>query len=216
MSRSLSVCRDVNPKMHNSKFLQFVSKLSRGELMFEDNKVREPSWEAAGEGGSTGASNPLFSCLAPRPCLRGSTGAILSLLQFVSALSYFVSALRPVLPNTAALILTLSAVTRWLRRLEAAPSVPAGPTSSGAAPPPPPAGLMSSPSTRRPRRRDNPLNPTSSSSRRGGGLGNGRTTSLAGCSNGSKRAGGRRTGRGTLPAVFSWGRGPRRRRQRRP
>jgi peroxin-5 len=37
---ALLLSRDANPKMHNSKFLQFVSKLSRGELMFEDNKVK--------------------------------------------------------------------------------------------------------------------------------------------------------------------------------
>jgi len=33
--------QDANPKMRNSQFLQFVSKMSRGELMFEDNKVVE-------------------------------------------------------------------------------------------------------------------------------------------------------------------------------
>ncbi|GAX85689.1 hypothetical protein CEUSTIGMA_g13104.t1 [Chlamydomonas eustigma] len=37
--------KDANPKMHNSKFLHFVSKLSRGELMFEDNKVVEMKQE---------------------------------------------------------------------------------------------------------------------------------------------------------------------------
>jgi hypothetical protein len=30
---------DGHPKMKNSKFLQFLSKMSKGELMFEDNKV---------------------------------------------------------------------------------------------------------------------------------------------------------------------------------
>jgi peroxin-5 len=30
---------DGDPKMKNSKFLQFLSKMSKGELMFEDNKV---------------------------------------------------------------------------------------------------------------------------------------------------------------------------------
>jgi len=30
---------DGDPKMQNSKFLQFLSKMSKGELMFEDNKV---------------------------------------------------------------------------------------------------------------------------------------------------------------------------------
>ncbi len=32
--------QSTDPKMRNSKFLQFVSKMSKGELMFEDNKVR--------------------------------------------------------------------------------------------------------------------------------------------------------------------------------
>jgi peroxin-5 len=36
--------KDANPKMRNSQFLQFVSKMSRGELMFEDNKVRVCTW----------------------------------------------------------------------------------------------------------------------------------------------------------------------------
>ena len=31
--------RDADPKMRNSKFLQFVSKMSRGELILDDNKV---------------------------------------------------------------------------------------------------------------------------------------------------------------------------------
>jgi len=39
------LAQDANPKMRNSQFLQFVSKMSRGELMFEDNKVGH----AAGE-----------------------------------------------------------------------------------------------------------------------------------------------------------------------
>jgi peroxin-5 len=39
---------DGDPKMKNSKFLQFLSKMSKGELMFEDNKV----CAAAGVAGS--------------------------------------------------------------------------------------------------------------------------------------------------------------------
>ncbi|GLC64505.1 hypothetical protein PLESTF_000173300 [Pleodorina starrii] len=35
-----------NPKMRNSKFLQFVSKMSKGELILEDNKVVERSADA--------------------------------------------------------------------------------------------------------------------------------------------------------------------------
>jgi peroxin-5 len=31
---------DPDPKMRASKFLQFVSKMSKGELMLGDNKVR--------------------------------------------------------------------------------------------------------------------------------------------------------------------------------
>lgn len=31
---------DPDPKMRASKFLQFVSKMSKGELILEDNKVR--------------------------------------------------------------------------------------------------------------------------------------------------------------------------------
>ena len=31
--------RDANPKMKNSKFLQFISKMSRGEIILEDNEV---------------------------------------------------------------------------------------------------------------------------------------------------------------------------------
>ncbi len=32
--------KDGDPKIRASKFLQFVSKMSKGELIFEDNKVR--------------------------------------------------------------------------------------------------------------------------------------------------------------------------------
>eukprot|EP00195_Chlamydomonas_chlamydogama_P007749 CAMPEP_0202890112 /NCGR_PEP_ID=MMETSP1392-20130828/620_1 /ASSEMBLY_ACC=CAM_ASM_000868 /TAXON_ID=225041 /ORGANISM="Chlamydomonas chlamydogama, Strain SAG 11-48b" /LENGTH=769 /DNA_ID=CAMNT_0049573613 /DNA_START=142 /DNA_END=2451 /DNA_ORIENTATION=- len=39
--------RDADPKMRNSKFLQFVSKMSKGELLFEDNKVVERNPQAA-------------------------------------------------------------------------------------------------------------------------------------------------------------------------
>ena len=31
---------DPNPKVQNSQFLQFLSKMSRGELILEDNQVR--------------------------------------------------------------------------------------------------------------------------------------------------------------------------------
>lgn len=35
-----TLSQDSNPKMQNSKFLQFVSKMSRGELIVEDNTVK--------------------------------------------------------------------------------------------------------------------------------------------------------------------------------
>lgn len=31
--------KDANPKMKKSKFLQFISKMSRGEIILEDNQV---------------------------------------------------------------------------------------------------------------------------------------------------------------------------------
>ncbi len=31
--------KDANPKMKNSKFLQFISKMSRGEIIVEDNQA---------------------------------------------------------------------------------------------------------------------------------------------------------------------------------
>ncbi|GFR42462.1 hypothetical protein Agub_g3370, partial [Astrephomene gubernaculifera] len=39
--------RSDNPKMRNSRFMQFVSKMSRGELTFQDNKVVESTPQAA-------------------------------------------------------------------------------------------------------------------------------------------------------------------------
>ncbi|MEW5303930.1 MAG: hypothetical protein WDW36_006575 [Sanguina aurantia] len=39
--------RDPDPKMRNSKFLQFISKMSRGELLLDDNKVVEVDAAAA-------------------------------------------------------------------------------------------------------------------------------------------------------------------------
>ena len=38
-----TLSKDANPKFQNSKFLQFVSKMSRGEIILEDNQVRLPS-----------------------------------------------------------------------------------------------------------------------------------------------------------------------------
>lgn len=35
--------------MQNSKFLQFVSKMSRGELIIDDNQVKEPTLSASGD-----------------------------------------------------------------------------------------------------------------------------------------------------------------------
>jgi peroxin-5 len=42
---------DADPKMRNSKFLQFLSKMSKGELMFEDNKVGVALCLCVGAGG---------------------------------------------------------------------------------------------------------------------------------------------------------------------
>ena len=54
--------RDADPKMRNSKFLQFVSKMSRGELLFEDNKVRT----VAGRLGATSPVIKLVESVTPR------------------------------------------------------------------------------------------------------------------------------------------------------
>ena len=35
-----TLSKDADPKFQNSKFLQFVSKMSRGEIILEDNQVR--------------------------------------------------------------------------------------------------------------------------------------------------------------------------------
>lgn len=40
--------RDANPKMKNSKFLQFISKMSRGEIILEDNEAKEVPHAAVG------------------------------------------------------------------------------------------------------------------------------------------------------------------------
>lgn len=42
-----TLAADNNPKMQNSKFLQFVSKMSRGEVILEDNAVKEVPATAA-------------------------------------------------------------------------------------------------------------------------------------------------------------------------
>ena len=42
-----TLAADANPKFQNSKFLQFVSKMSRGELIFEENGVKEVPVAAA-------------------------------------------------------------------------------------------------------------------------------------------------------------------------
>ena len=34
-----TLSKDADPKFQNSKFLQFVSKMSRGEIILEDNQV---------------------------------------------------------------------------------------------------------------------------------------------------------------------------------
>lgn len=44
-----TLAQNTNPKFQNSKFLQFVSKMSRGELTIEDNQVRPASGDWANE-----------------------------------------------------------------------------------------------------------------------------------------------------------------------
>lgn len=43
-----TLAQNNDPKFQNSKFLQFVSKMSRGELFIEDNQVKESSVSAGG------------------------------------------------------------------------------------------------------------------------------------------------------------------------
>jgi hypothetical protein len=58
---------DPNPKMRNSKFLQFLSKMSNGEIILEDNKVGlEGSEGCPGEHGEHG-----LLCWCGRLCLVG-------------------------------------------------------------------------------------------------------------------------------------------------
>jgi len=42
-----TLSQDNNPKMQNSKFLQFVSKMSRGEIILENNEAKEVSPQVA-------------------------------------------------------------------------------------------------------------------------------------------------------------------------
>jgi peroxin-5 len=45
-----TLAANKDPKFQNSKFLQFVSKMSRGELLLEDNQVKEaPQARVGGE-----------------------------------------------------------------------------------------------------------------------------------------------------------------------
>ncbi|KAL7600285.1 peroxisome biogenesis protein 5 [Lactuca sativa] len=44
-----TLAQNTNPKFQNSKFLQFVSKMSRGELTIEDNQVRPATGDWANE-----------------------------------------------------------------------------------------------------------------------------------------------------------------------
>lgn len=48
MSKALieQMSNDPDPKFRNSKFLQFVSKMSRGELVIQGNEVTTPTWHA--------------------------------------------------------------------------------------------------------------------------------------------------------------------------
>ncbi|BAT92902.1 Peroxisome biogenesis protein [Vigna angularis] len=44
-----TLAQNGDPKFQNSKFLQFVSKMSRGELIIDDNQVKENSLPASGD-----------------------------------------------------------------------------------------------------------------------------------------------------------------------
>ncbi|KAJ1416997.1 peroxisomal targeting signal 1 receptor [Sesbania bispinosa] len=44
-----TLAQNADPKFQNSKFLQFVSKMSRGELIIDDNQVKETSLPASGD-----------------------------------------------------------------------------------------------------------------------------------------------------------------------
>ncbi|XP_054797056.1 peroxisome biogenesis protein 5 isoform X2 [Prosopis cineraria] len=44
-----TLAQNSDPKFQNSKFLQFVSKMSRGELIIDDNQVKETALPASGD-----------------------------------------------------------------------------------------------------------------------------------------------------------------------
>lgn len=44
-----TLAQNADPKFQNSKFLQFVSKMSRGELIIDDNQVKESALPASGD-----------------------------------------------------------------------------------------------------------------------------------------------------------------------
>ncbi|KAK2439841.1 putative UDP-N-acetylglucosamine--peptide N-acetylglucosaminyltransferase SPINDLY [Trifolium repens] len=44
-----TLAQNADPKFQNSKFLQFVSKMSRGELIIDDNQVKETALPAPGD-----------------------------------------------------------------------------------------------------------------------------------------------------------------------
>lgn len=44
-----TLAQDDNPKFQNSKFLQFVSKMSRGELIMDDNQVKPVALSSSGD-----------------------------------------------------------------------------------------------------------------------------------------------------------------------
>ena len=44
-----TLAQNADPKFQNSKFLQFVSKMSRGELILDDNQVKETALPASGD-----------------------------------------------------------------------------------------------------------------------------------------------------------------------
>ena len=67
--------RDPDPKMRSCQFLQFISKLSHGEISFEGNRVVEGNAEAAAENGSQWANE--FSSSAENQVLGERGGEFL-------------------------------------------------------------------------------------------------------------------------------------------
>ena len=59
-----------DPKMRSSKFLQFVSKMSRGEIILEDNQVGMGGWTGGRAGGWVGGWG-MHACRGMHARVRG-------------------------------------------------------------------------------------------------------------------------------------------------